>query len=151
MQAALDAKRQEEQRVAQIETIRDNRDEIFNASYDPVVGNPNGKVTIVEFYDYNCGFCKRALEDMRELTAADPDLRFVLKEFPILGPDSQKAHIVASAFQRLMPEKYEEFHMQLLGSQGRAGPEPDEQHGTRETGEHGGPHREGGTAAAGRA
>ena len=58
---------------------------------DGVVGNPNGKVTIVEFYDYNCGFCKRAMDDMQALTKADPDLRFVLKEFPILGPDSQKA------------------------------------------------------------
>ena len=120
MQAALDAKRKEDQRVAQVETIKANKDELFNASHDGVVGNPNGKTTIVEFYDYNCGFCKRAMEDMVALTAADPDLRFVLKEFPILGPDSQKAHVVASAFQRLMPEKYGEFHNQLLGSQGRA-------------------------------
>ena len=121
MQAALDAKRREEQRVAQVETIKANKDEIFNASYDAIVGNPDGKITIVEFYDYNCGFCKRALEDMQALTQENPDLRFVLKEFPILGPDSQKAHVVASAFQRLMPEKYAEFHNQLLGGQGRAG------------------------------
>lgn len=121
MQAALQAKREAEQRVAQIETIRTNRDEIFNAGYDGIVGNPNGNVTIVEFFDYNCGFCKRALEDMQALTAADPELRFVLKELPILGPDSQKAHVVASAFHRLMPEKYAEFHQQLLGGSGRAG------------------------------
>ena len=82
---------------------------------------PNGKVTIVEFYDYNCGYCKRAIEDMQALTAADPDLRFVLKEFPILGPDSQKASVVSMAFHKMMPEKYGEFHNQLLGGQGRAG------------------------------
>ena len=58
---------------------------------------------------------------MRNLTAADPDLRFVLKEFPILGPDSQKAHVVSMAFHKLMPEKYGEFHNRLLGGQGRAG------------------------------
>lgn len=121
MQAALDAKQKQEQRVAQVETIQSNSQEIFNASYDGVVGNPKGKVSIVEFYDYNCGFCKRALEDMQALTDEDPDLRFVLKEFPILGPDSQKAHTVASAFQRLMPEKFGEFHDQLLGGEGRAG------------------------------
>lgn len=121
MQAALEAKREAEQRVAQQATIRENRDEIFNSSYDGVVGNPNGKVTIVEFFDYNCGFCKRALEDMQALTAEDPELRFVLKELPILGPDSQKAHVVASAFHRLMPEKYAEFHRLLLGGSGRAG------------------------------
>ncbi|MEZ5781219.1 MAG: DsbA family protein [Rhizobiaceae bacterium] len=121
MQTALDAKQHEAQRTAQIETIQENKDEIFNASYDGIVGNPDGKITIVEFYDYNCGFCKRALEDMQALTQENPDLRFVLKEFPILGPDSQKAHVVASAFQRLMPEKFPEFHDQLLGGQGRAG------------------------------
>ena len=58
---------------------------------------------------------------MQALTAADPDLRFVLKEFPILGPDSQKASVVSMAFHKLMPEKYGEFHNQLLGGHGRAG------------------------------
>ena len=120
MQQALEAKQQEEQRVANLEVIKNARDEIFNAAYDGYVGNPNGKTTIVEFYDYNCGFCKRAQEDMQALTAADPDLRFVLKEFPILGPDSQKAHVVSMAFRTLMPEKYGDFHNQLLGGQGRA-------------------------------
>ena len=57
---------------------------------------------------------------MQALTEADPDLRFVLKEFPILGPDSQKASVVSMAFRMLMPEKYGEFHNQLLGGQGRA-------------------------------
>ncbi len=122
VQQALEAKQKEEQRVAQLgdHQGRQGRDLQFRA-IDGVVGNPNGKVTIVEFYDYNCGYCKRAIEDMQALTAADPDLRFVLKEFPILGPDSQKAHVVSMAFRKLMPEKYGEFHNQLLGGQGRAG------------------------------
>ena len=120
MQQTLETKQKEEQRVAHLEVIKSAKDEIFNAAYDGFVGNPNGKTTIVEFYDYNCGFCKRAQEDMLALTAADPDLRFVLKEFPILGPDSQKAHVVSMAFRTLMPEKYGEFHNQLLGGQGRA-------------------------------
>lgn len=120
MQQALEAKQREEQRVAALETIDSARDEIFNAPYDGYVGNPNGSTTIVEFYDYNCGFCKRAQADMMALTEADPDLRFVLKEFPILGPDSSKAHVVSMAFRTLMPEKYADFHNQLLGSPGRA-------------------------------
>ena len=120
VQQALDAKQKEEQRRA-LAIIKDAKDEIFNSAHDGVVGNPDGKVTIVEFYDYNCGYCKRAIEDMQALTAADPDLRFVLKEFPILGPDSQKASVVSMAFHKLMPEKYGEFHNQLLGGQGRAG------------------------------
>ena len=120
VQQALEAKQKEEQRVANLEVIESAKDEIFNAAYDGLVGNPDGKTTIVEFYDYNCGFCKRAITDMHELTAADPNLRFVLKEFPILGPDSQKAHTVSQAFHRLMPDKYAEFHDQLLGGHGRA-------------------------------
>lgn len=120
MQTALDAKEKEEQRVAHLQVIKDAKSDIFTAAYDGVVGNPNGKTTIVEFYDYNCGFCKRANADMIALTAADPDLRFVLKEFPILGPDSQKAHVVSMAFRKLMPEKYGDFHNQLLEAKGRA-------------------------------
>ncbi|MCC2689807.1 MAG: oxidoreductase [Rhizobiaceae bacterium] len=120
MQQVLEERQKEEQRVANLEIIRGARDEIFNAAYDGIVGNPQGKTTIVEFFDYNCGFCKRAQEDMLALTAADPDLRFVLKEFPILGPDSQKAHVVSMAFRALKPEKYGEFHNQLLGGTGRA-------------------------------
>lgn len=120
VQGALEAKQQEEQRLAHLGVIGDNKDEIFNSAFDGIVGNRDGKVTIVEFYDYNCGFCKRAIDDMQALTKADPELRFVLKEFPILGPDSQKASVVSMAFHKLMPEKYGDFHNALLGGQGRA-------------------------------
>ena len=120
VQQALETKQQEEQKLAHLGVIKDAKDEIFNSAFDGVVGNPQGKVTIVEFYDYNCGFCKRAMEDMQALTKEDPDLRFVLKEFPILGPDSQKASVVSMAFHKMHPEKYGEFHNALLGGQGRA-------------------------------
>lgn len=120
VQQALEEKRDEQQRVAHSEVIEQDKSEIFNSAYDGVVGNPDGKFTIVEFYDYNCGYCKHAQQDMQALTAENPDLRFVLKEFPILGPDSQKAHVVSMAFRALMPEKYGEFHNRLLGGQGRA-------------------------------
>lgn len=119
-QEALEAKQQEQQRLAGLDTIRQNKDALFNSSFDGVVGNPDGKITIVEFYDYNCGFCKRAMEDMDALTKADPDLRFVLKEFPILSADSQKASIVSMAFHLMQPEKYGEFHRALMGAEGRA-------------------------------
>jgi protein-disulfide isomerase len=120
VQDALEAKQREEQRVASEGVIKSNKAEIFDSTFDGVVGNPNGKTTIVEFYDYNCGFCKRAMSDMQALTKADPDLRFVLKEFPILSPDSQKASVVSMAFHMMHPEKYGEFHKALLGGQGRA-------------------------------
>ena len=120
VQDALEAKQKEEQKIASEGVIKSQKDDIFNSAFDGVVGNPNGKITIVEFYDYNCGFCKRALEDMQALTKDNPDLRFVLKEFPILGPDSHKASVVSQAFHKLMPEKYGEFHTALLGGEGRA-------------------------------
>jgi len=120
VQDALEAKQKEEQRLANLGVIKDAKDEIFNSTFDGVVGNPKGKMTIVEFYDYNCGFCKRAIDDMKALTKADPDLRFVLKEFPILSPDSQKASVVSMAFHLMHPEKYGAFHTALLGGQGRA-------------------------------
>lgn len=114
MQTVLVQREQEQQRLALLETIGSASDAIFNADYDGIVGNPEGSTTVVEFFDYNCGFCKRAYDDMAAMVADDSDLRFVLKEFPILGPDSQQAHIVSMAFRTLAPEKYAEFHRALL-------------------------------------
>lgn len=120
VQTALETKQREEQRLAQVGVISGASDAIFNAGYDGIIGNPDGKTTVVEFFDYNCSFCKRALSDMEAMVSTDPDLRFVMKEFPILGPDSQEAHVVSMAFRALMPEKYGEFHQQLMGGAGSA-------------------------------
>jgi protein-disulfide isomerase len=120
MQAELEDRQREAQRVALLDAIGNSSDAIFNAAHDGVVGNPEGSTTVVEFFDYNCGFCKRAHEDMTAMVAADPDLRFVLKEFPILGPESQAAHVVSMAFRALAPEKYGEFHDAVLMGEGRA-------------------------------
>ncbi len=120
VQDAMQAK-QEEQRLAKANAvIADNHDTIFAAEGDLVLGNPNGDVTVVEFFDYNCGYCKRAVGDMQALIKSDDNIRFVLKEFPILGPDSVAAHRVAMAVHRLAPEKYGEFHLTLLGGQAHA-------------------------------
>jgi protein-disulfide isomerase len=121
VQASLEKKQEEKQRAAQQETISSSKDEIFNASYDGIGGNPNGSVTVVEFFDYNCGYCKRAFPDMEALSTEDKDLRVVYKEFPILGPDSQKAHQVSMAFRALMPEKWDQFHHTLMTSADRNG------------------------------
>ncbi len=123
MQSALEAKMHEEQLAANRQVIADASDALFGGTYDGIIGNPDGDVTVVEFFDYNCGYCKRALTDMITLVENDENLRFVLKEFPILGPESQEAHVVSLAFQGLAPEKYGEFHRRLLGSDGRANEE----------------------------
>lgn len=120
VQEALEAQRTAEEDERRKDVIATASDDLFRDPSDPVLGNPAGDVTIVEFFDYNCGFCRRAMEDMNALIETDPNLRFVLKEFPILGEDSQAAHMVALAFNRLMPQSYGEFHEQLMNVDGRA-------------------------------
>ena len=114
-------KKQEDEQLRQAETaISENQQTIFQSVHDVTLGNPKGDVTIVEFYDYNCGYCKRALSDMDTILAKDKNVRFVLKELPILGPDSLAAHKVSAAFRQVAPEKYGDFHRALLGNEDRA-------------------------------
>ena len=120
MQEALQQKQMQAQQQQAEAAIAKNQKAIFNAKYDISLGNPDGDVTIVEFFDYNCGYCKRALSDMDAMLEADKNVRFVLKELPILGPDSLAAHKVSAAVRDLAPEKYGEFHRALLGGEGRA-------------------------------
>jgi len=120
VQSALEAREQDTRTAAARSAISQQADEIFSASHDGILGNPDGDVTIVEFFDYNCGFCKRAMEDMETVIEADPNVRFVLKEFPILGPDSQAAHVVSKAFNSMHPENYGAFHRDLMSVDGRA-------------------------------
>ena len=110
VQEALQKKQEEQQQAKAQSAITDNEKAIFSSPYDIALGNPKGDVTIVEFFDYNCGYCKRALSDMDAL----------LKELPILGPDSLASHKVSAAVRDLAPEKYGEFHRALLGNEGRA-------------------------------
>lgn len=85
------------------------------AANDPVIGNTNGSQTLVEFYDYNCGYCKRADSTVQALIKANPDLRVVYKEFPILAETSLTAAQASLAFHKLYPEQFEDFHRNLLG------------------------------------
>ncbi|MEA2934653.1 MAG: hypothetical protein QOD74_1299 [Variibacter sp.] len=103
------------------EAVSKHRDEIFNSTRQVTLGNPNGDVTLVEFFDYNCGYCKRALNDMQELLQGDPNLRVVLKEFPVLGPASLEAAQIAVAvrMQDKSGKKYLDFHQRLLTGRGQ--------------------------------
>lgn len=120
VQEALASKQHAKQQEAAEAAIANNKEAIFNSAHDVTLGNPEGDVTIVEFFDYNCGYCKRALSDMDKILAKDKNVRFVLKEFPILGPDSLAAHKVSAAFRLIAPEKYGDFHRALLGGEERA-------------------------------
>jgi protein-disulfide isomerase len=119
-QQALEARQQADQQAQASRAIAQVGDDLFSNPLDGVVGNPEGDVTIVEFFDYNCGFCKRAHADMEAILAADDNVRFVLKEFPILGPDSLAAHRVSMALRKAAPDQYEAFHTALMSSADRA-------------------------------
>ena len=85
---------------------------------DPVLGNPDGDVTVVEFFDYRCGFCKRVLESVQTLLKEDGNVRYVLKEFPVLGPESVYASRVAQAVWLHQQDKYQDLHIAMLSSRG---------------------------------
>jgi protein-disulfide isomerase len=103
------------------QVIKTHGDKLFNSSRQVTLGNPQGDVTMVEFFDYNCGYCKRALIDMLELMKSDPKLKVVLKEFPVLGPQSLEAAQIAAAIllQDRGGKKYLDFHQKLLTGRGQ--------------------------------
>ena len=118
MQTAYEAKQKADQ-AAQVQAVlAERRDEVFASPFQTEIGNPDADVTVVEFFDYNCSYCARALEDMNALLADDPNLKFVLKEVPIIRPESVGAHRVSLAVYELAPEKYADFHRRFFAVDG---------------------------------
>jgi len=117
----LEKKHSVAEAAKQKQTITDHAQALFNSPRHVTLGNPQGDVTFVEFFDYNCGYCKRAMGDMMELLK-DPKLKVVLKEFPVLGPGSVEAAQVAVAvrMQDKTGKKYLDFHQRLLTGRGQA-------------------------------
>ena len=103
-------------------TIAENAETIYNSPRGVTLGNKDGDVTFVEFFDYNCGYCKRAMADMLDLMKTDQKLKVVLKEFPVLSQGSVEAAQVAVAVRMQDPsgKKYLDFHQKLLGGRGPA-------------------------------
>ncbi len=91
---------------------------LYSDGWSYVAGNPNGDVTIVEFFDYRCAFCKKARPEVLKLLEDDKNVRLVLKEFPILGPVSQKASEAAMAALAQDPAKYWAFHLAMMAEDG---------------------------------
>jgi protein-disulfide isomerase len=120
--SALEKKQAADEVLKNKAAITQNAESIFSSPRQVVTGNPQGDVTFVEFFDYNCGYCKRAMADMLDLIKNDPKLKVVLKEFPVLGPGSVEAARVAVAvrMQDKTGKKYMDFHQKLLGGRGQA-------------------------------
>lgn len=114
------------QKVAEAATrekaVNAHAEKILHSANQAVVGNPDGDVTLVEFFDYNCGYCKQSLDAIAKLIEADPKLRVVLKDFPILGPDSvEVAKLATAARMQLDSKKFWDFHRKLLSTRGHIG------------------------------
>ncbi|MEO0328570.1 MAG: DsbA family protein [Pseudomonadota bacterium] len=114
MQQVLETKRQQELEEQQKQVLAEKSGALYAAPLQIEFGNPDAKHTIVEFFDYNCGFCQRALDDMNQLLESRDDVRFVLKEYPVLGEGSFDASRISLAVTRIAPDKSQAFHKALL-------------------------------------
>jgi protein-disulfide isomerase len=112
--AAAEAQRQK--------TVESESRPLFSSKYQATIGNPKASATLVEFFDYNCHYCKGALPDIARLMKDDSNLKLVLKDFPVLGPGSVEAAKVASAARNQLPgDKFWAFHSKLLATRGPVG------------------------------
>ncbi len=118
MSAALSAEHAALAAERDRKAIASIHDEIFDDPDQAVVGNPDGDITLVELFDYNCSYCRTALPDMAQLIADDPNLRIVLKEFPILSQSSVEAARIAIAATRAGVD-YWAFHSALFSGRGQ--------------------------------
>jgi protein-disulfide isomerase len=116
-------KREEAAELATREkAVLEQGEKLVHSANQAVVGSPEGDVNLVEFFDYNCGYCKQSLASVAKLIEGDPKLRVVLKDFPILGADSvEAAHVATAARMQLSPAKFWEFHKKLLSTRGHIG------------------------------
>jgi protein-disulfide isomerase len=113
----LEAREKKAQQLAVKTVLKERAGELLQDPNSPVGGNAKGNVTLVEFFDYNCSYCRRVAPTMTKLMAGDPQLRVVYKEFPILGPDSLFAAKAALAAQ--LQDKYVPFHKAIMNRKGK--------------------------------
>ena len=113
----LELRQQAEENKKREAALAKHADELFRSPEDLVAGNPDGDVTMVEFFDYNCAWCKKGLPEVMSLIDTDKNLRLVMKEFPIFGGDSDYAAMAALASKK--QGKYWQFHLAMLGHEGR--------------------------------
>ena len=117
VQTALEMKMEKMQAEKTAAALKVYAAEIFRPAFSPIVGNPKGDVTIVEFFDYNCGFCKKALADVAKLIEQEKQVKVVLKELPMFKGSDEAAKVALAA---KMQGKYWEFHQAMLSTSGQA-------------------------------
>ena len=115
---AVRAKQEEARRIERKMAVVINGERLNNDPTSPVGGNPQGDVTVVEFFDYQCPYCKRIFASVATLLKSDSNVRYVFKEYPILGRESGFAARAALAAWNLDPDKYMGFHAALMTARG---------------------------------
>ncbi len=111
----LEQRREVAEAQADIQLVEANQDELFNDGYSWVGGNPDGDITLVEFMDYRCGYCRRAVPEVAKLLKSDGNIRLVIKEFPILGEASVVSSRFAVAAKHVAgDDAYKQVHDALL-------------------------------------
>jgi protein-disulfide isomerase len=118
VQNALESKMDKIQAERMAVALKEHATELYRPAGSPIVGNLKGDVPVIEFFDYNCGYCKKAFTDLAKLMDKDKKVRVILKELPILAKGSEEASRVALAAK--MQGKYWEFHRAMLEIQGQA-------------------------------
>ncbi|MCC8417525.1 MAG: DsbA family protein [Rickettsia endosymbiont of Bryobia graminum] len=110
----LQHRKKDEMEARANDYIKNNQGEINNSAVSPIVGNPEGNVSIVAFYDYNCGYCKKGDGYIEQLIESDKNVKVVLKPFPILGNSAFYASSVALAVYKIDPSKFSNIHLGLM-------------------------------------
>jgi protein-disulfide isomerase len=113
----LQKRQAEQQAEQQKQMLTSRKDDLVNDPATPIAGNPDGNVTLVEFFDYRCGFCRRVLSSMQALMQEDQELRIAFKELPVLGEDSVRAARAALASQKQNRDLYLDFHLALMSAE----------------------------------
>ena len=119
MAAKLSVAKRAAEQSERVALLQANHEAIYNDPANVILGNPNGDVTLVEMFDYNCGYCRRALPDLATLIAEDPNLKIVLKEFPILSDGSVEAAKVGFLVAENDALNYWDFHQRLFSARGQ--------------------------------
>ena len=110
-----DSERRQQQGKMNLNSVQN---ELYHAKASPVIGNPKGDVTVIEFFDYRCPFCKKVFQTTEKLLKEDGNIHYIYKEFPILGPVSVYASQAALATWKTKPEKYHALHAAIMMARG---------------------------------
>lgn len=101
------------------QSLEQHKSDIYGDTTSPTIGDPKGDVTVVEFFDYHCGYCKQMMPSLQQLAKDDKKVRIIFREFPILSEDSVTASRAALAVNNIAKDKYFDFHMALMKTTGK--------------------------------